>query len=1572
MKKLATYLLFISLLLVVGVNEGWGQTILNIDDVCSVISNSAELKTYSYNNENITFSWSAGLRGDNDANVVKKNSNDFLRMGREADKHLKIQFKKGTIQAGDHIVINVARCTSDGNCDLGIFTIKQTNSTYSIIDPTSALLSYNSTTDDTKSYNICYILTENDINTVDDNTQNIILTGFWYNSTAIHSIKIGRNHIDPSITVSAPTSNAITLNAGETYTFKAEAAGEGNQVVVWRKYSSANEEHAYKGETICYGNTYTYTAPNTPGTYYIGADATQQCLLNANYESSAPKIITINVNQIYKNLDLSFTYNDETKTRQYRVYVPSSVLSSPTQSVPVVFSLHGTGNSNDPSVWGVQNYNNLADQNKFIVIYPQGRNLQFIGGGGAYTSGWEATGVDNEDTEFFRQIISDLSSGTSRELYMNNGSMRFTIDTKKIYISGFSNGGMMAYACANAMPDVFAAFSSISGLQLNEMHMQHHGSRPVPFIHIHGTKDDYVRYRHMPTITDNMVFRNGCKITPTTTTTDNGASYWASNDTPNQATRCTKNEYTDGTYPYIYYEIGTGITSSDTGMGHSSGCYIGGTDSKQIFWEFMSQYSLPDNTSSTTEFSAKINTSTTEGNTLARNHGWTTKSGFILAQYGESGGYTTTNENVYHSIQLNAGTHYINFNVSGTSTNKVTVRLTRLAPLSSFSTFTKEAATSADAVEVEKAYIIGENTNICVKFTNDIASEYLLTIYRSSQWDDTNISDVTISTEGIETSASDETDINTDFTGYFNYNSRLSAQWNFDLCNSIRFNTSKVNSSYWTASYSNTDTGNSSAKEGFIIYTYIKDLGNSSASATDANNYSQLTYDGKIVIPVSAGLKFMTSAGTVKMYVDLTNGSVTGTHLVVENGVKMIIPYVENSYRNDKNVADGPYYETQVNCNKSDYENCMHHIKRDILYVALQTGNFFDHINNKCIDLTNQELFKEGGEEFVNGKNFIKANYCGKNGTPCVVQFKNETIIDRIGINRNLTYSFYTQYINDLGYSKPIPRMQVIGNPSGQKVANIGSTSTTYENAIACTFGGWKNTDDSYSYKGYNGSDVTDNWGELDESASANSIAVDGFSVLSHNNVLPTSESLMPSKTTGNKYHEACNGIVNTINDGENNNVVQIDYKENFTPWTIPCRGAYIKFEPTIPGVLNVNVFQTGYDYSKVDLTDKNYFINKYYILDEFGIPVSDGVYCKTESGVDIDNSYAGFRVKSDSYVKYSFNVYPGKTYYMLSPTAGIGFAGFYFEPYVYRTSTTDELARQDIEMKSLTLEDGVDYKYESDLDESVSKITSPGTNGNVTYEIHSSNKAVSVELNRSFAANTWNSICLPFSMNALSMEAVFGKGTKVVLLRDIQTNNSSSFTTANFIRHENQDIIAGYPYLIYPTQNVTSIKTNAYIPEPTPDITPDIVSISSEGPKTTTGSGNYGGISDYEFKGTFSNITANIGSYYMNSKGSLSRTTKGIALKPYRAYLSSINNTLLAKAIGAICLGDMEDEEDAGEATGIKSIELADVLSETTSSISDSNIYNLQGQKVGKNLTDLKKLSKGVYIVNGRKYIVK
>ena len=371
------------------------------------------------------------------------------------------------------------------------------------------------------------------------------------------------------------------------------------------------------------------------------------------------------------------------EARNYQLYVPDKDLTN----CPLVISLHGAGgHSTDYSPFRKV----VADEANCIVAYPQGKETSFPIGFGGSKTGWTASGEDNFDVEFLKAVIEDVAS-------------KYQIDRKRIYCCGFSNGGMMTYAMANACSDEIAAFASISGYPINEFHLHHTGDRPVPFMYIHGKEDGFVPYAKVPTIVDEMVARLGANPVPTTTA---GSGY-------------TKSVYAaaDGSFPYVYYEI--------DGMGHSD--YTANTEdgsSAKTMWNFFNQYTLDSPSDATLKWAPRID----ENGYNPAEHGWTVNSGTTLLQFGGEQ-YTTDNKNVYHSLQFNGGSYKLSFKSTGAEGKTVGVKIEKL--------------TSPNTVVLNTTVNVGETVEL--PFTvSDGWGEYKLTMTRPSADDAITISDLAV------------------------------------------------------------------------------------------------------------------------------------------------------------------------------------------------------------------------------------------------------------------------------------------------------------------------------------------------------------------------------------------------------------------------------------------------------------------------------------------------------------------------------------------------------------------------------------------------------------------------------------------------------------------------------------------------------------------------------------------------------------------------------------------------------------------------------------------------------------
>jgi polyhydroxybutyrate depolymerase len=159
--------------------------------------------------------------------------------------------------------------------------------------------------------------------------------------------------------------------------------------------------------------------------------------------------------------------------REYLLYVPKSYDRA--RPTALVITLH-TSMSWDSSAMAISQWNSVADENGFIVAYPQGT--------GFGPKSWEMQGSETPsrmpDVIFIAGLIDELERS-------------YGIDKTRIYANGMSNGGGMAFVLSCTMSDRIAAVGLVSaGLDLGWDWCPDH--RHMPVIAFHGTADPVCLY----------------------------------------------------------------------------------------------------------------------------------------------------------------------------------------------------------------------------------------------------------------------------------------------------------------------------------------------------------------------------------------------------------------------------------------------------------------------------------------------------------------------------------------------------------------------------------------------------------------------------------------------------------------------------------------------------------------------------------------------------------------------------------------------------------------------------------------------------------------------------------------------------------------------------------------------------------------------------------------------------------------------------------------------------------------------------------------------------------------------
>lgn len=165
--------------------------------------------------------------------------------------------------------------------------------------------------------------------------------------------------------------------------------------------------------------------------------------------------------------------------REYLVHLPPSYTGN--MPVPLVIFLHG-GNGNVQTAQAFTLFNQVANRNGFLMVYPQGcfetKPNRYVWADGRGT-GADLAGID--DVGFIDKMVDSLLSN-------------YTIDAKRVYLCGFSNGSFMTQRMAFQANEKFAAMATLGGSIDSGLYNSGDPGRAVPMFYLLGTADPYVPY----------------------------------------------------------------------------------------------------------------------------------------------------------------------------------------------------------------------------------------------------------------------------------------------------------------------------------------------------------------------------------------------------------------------------------------------------------------------------------------------------------------------------------------------------------------------------------------------------------------------------------------------------------------------------------------------------------------------------------------------------------------------------------------------------------------------------------------------------------------------------------------------------------------------------------------------------------------------------------------------------------------------------------------------------------------------------------------------------------------------
>lgn len=301
-----------------------------------------------------------------------------------------------------------------------------------------------------------------------------------------------------------------------------------------------------------------------------------------------------------------------------------------------------------------------------------------------------------------------------------------------------------------------------------------------------------------------------------------------------------------------------------------------------------------------------------------------------------------------------------------------------------------------------------------------------------------------------------------------------------------------------------------------------------------------------------------------------------------------------------------------------------------------------------------------------------------------------------------------------------------------------------------------------------------------------------------------------------------------------------------------------------------------------------------------------------SETG-DTNYDHTGYMLISEGYVTYEFPVEAGKTYYLFASRTKLALSGFCFDKDASYAAT--------------------DVTLEGDKDNAT------------TIEGLTVGNQYNVTLNRKFGANKWYSVVLPFSVSQKQMKSVFGDGVKVLHYSDV------TGTDLNLFEHFYQMIVGGTPVLVKPSQEVTNpVFNNVTL------TSQKVVDIENTGFKCT-GSWDNVDFPEYSYF-----IDAKTNSFYQYDPTKVETNTVKPHAGAFRSWVIASENASTAKQLTMHINGI----EEQGETTAIWNA----ISGNDDAEVASKGIYSLSGQKM--NAADTSSLPKGIYIVNGKKFIVK
>lgn len=286
----------------------------------------------------------------------------------------------------------------------------------------------------------------------------------------------------------------------------------------------------------------------------------------------------------------SFKHDDLVRT--FHRYVPSSYNKS--IQLPLVIALHGRGGSGESMVLvTLKGFDKLADKDGFIVVYPDGIELNWNDGRMDEEANDRAHRDNIDDVGFLSALIDSMIKD-------------YNIDPKRVYVTGISNGAIMSYRLACEISHKIAAIAPVDGNIPVMLSPECYPASPVSVLAINNVNDPLVPYEggniyssirklnlgKVLSVDESIGFwvnRNQCSALPVVTEEPDLD--------PEDGTKVTKKEYfnsIDGTEVILYSVDGGGHTWPG-GLQYLPSWIVGKTsrdiNATEVIWAFFKKHS---------------------------------------------------------------------------------------------------------------------------------------------------------------------------------------------------------------------------------------------------------------------------------------------------------------------------------------------------------------------------------------------------------------------------------------------------------------------------------------------------------------------------------------------------------------------------------------------------------------------------------------------------------------------------------------------------------------------------------------------------------------------------------------------------------------------------------------------------------------------------------------------------------------------------------------------------------------------------------------------------------------------